>query len=88
MTVFFQEKVKERVINCLIKMSITLQIHHIFQLKIDRINQRFPIFLPSFQGISMSGMKAGLLEEILDLFMMDGRFWMQHPRKKAKVTLL
>lgn len=86
MTVYFQKEVKGRVINCLIKMSITLQIHHIFQLKIDRINERFPIFLPSFQGIFMSGMKAGLLEEILDLFMMDGRFWMQHPRKKAKVT--
>lgn len=39
-------------------------------------------------GISTSGMKAGLLEEILALFMMDGRFWMQHPRKEAKVTLL
>lgn len=63
------------------------QIYHTFQHKIDCINQRFPIFLPSFPGISMSGTRAGLLEEILDLFMMDGRFWMQHPRKKAKVTL-
>jgi len=34
----------------------------------------------------MSGMKAGSLEEIWALFMMDGRFWMQHPRKEAKVN--